>query len=490
MHRVVASALSLLVALSLPVSLSAQQPTGAGAPIGEPALRELVRLINTDDRAGLRKFVDERFATGPNTPPAEARVERIGSLHATFGDIAIHTMEPAKPGEVTAVIQAARTEAWRRMTLFFDPAAPTRIRGVGFGPAQPPNAPTRRLSDAEIVEQLRQYVERMAQRDVFSGAVLLAKRGTPLYQAAFGEANKDFGVRNTLETKFNLGSMNKMFTAVSAMQLVEAGKLSLDDSLGKFLPAGSMRPEVLAKVRIKHLLSHTSGLGSYFNDEWDRQSRALYRSVDDWMRLAKTDSLQFEPGTRWAYSNTGMLVLGKVIEVASGQDYFAYVREHVAKPAGMTSTDAYELDRVNHNLAVGYEPEGRDATGPVYRNNLYQHVIRGGPAGGGYSTVGDLPRFAEALKAGKLVSAASVRLLTTPKPELNSPEYGFGFAIDEGGRIVGHSGGFPGINSQLDIYVGEDYTFAVMANYGGGAQPIAEKARELLMAGRERTAER
>jgi CubicO group peptidase (beta-lactamase class C family) len=367
---------------------------------------------------------------------------------------------------------------------------PTRIRGVGIGPAQDPNAPTRRLSDAEIVEQLRQYVERMAQRDVFSGAVLIAKRGTPLYQAAVGEANKDFGARNTLDTKFNLGSMNKMFTAVSAMQLVEAGKLSLDDSLGKFLPAGSMRPEVLAKVRIKHLLSHTSGLGSYFNDEWDRQSRALYRSVDDWMRLAKTDSLQFEPGTRWAYSNTGMLVLGKVIEVASGQDYFAYVREHVAKPAGMTSTDAYELDRVNHTLAVGYEPEGRDATGPVYRNNLYQHVIRGGPAGGGYSTVGDLTRFAEALKAGKLVSAASVRLLTTPKPELNSPEYGFGFAIDEGGRIVGHSGGFPGINSQLDIYVGEDYTFAVMSNYGGGAQPIAEKARELLMAGRERTAER
>jgi CubicO group peptidase (beta-lactamase class C family) len=183
-----------------------------------------------------------------------------------------------------------------------------------------------------------------------------------------------------------------------------------------------------------------------------------------------------------------MLVLGKVIEKASGQDYFDYVREHVARPAGMTNTDAYELDRVNKNLAVGYEREGEDANGPIYRNNIFMHVIRGGPAGGGYSTVADLTRFAEALKTGKLVKPENVRLLTTPKPELASPEYGYGFGIEAGGRIVGHSGGFNGINSQLDIYVGDDYTVAVMSNYGGGAQPIIEKARSLLLAGPPRTA--
>ena len=154
-----------------------------------------------------------------------------------------------------------------------------------------------RLTDAAIVEQLRRYLERMARRDVFSGAVLLARRGKPLYRAAFGEANKDFSARNTVDTRFNLGSMNKMFTAVSVLQLAEAGKLSLDDTLGKFLPAGTMRPEVLAKVRLKHLLSHTSGLGSYFTARWDSLSRALFRTVDDWMVLVKDDSLRFEPGT-------------------------------------------------------------------------------------------------------------------------------------------------------------------------------------------------
>jgi CubicO group peptidase (beta-lactamase class C family) len=479
--------LLVLAALARPVTVHAQQSTGSSS--GERTLRELVRAMNASDRPALRRLVDEQFAKdGPNAVPTEQRVERLTGIHARFGDFAIKSVDASKPREIEALAQAMRTETWVSMALVYNDASPARILGVRFAPGKDPDAPSRRPSDAELVAQLRGYVERMAARDVFSGAVLLAKKGVPLYQAAFGEANKDFGVKNTIDTKFNLGSMNKMFTAVSVMQLVEAGKLSLDDTLGKFLPAGAMRPEVLSKVRVKHLLSHTSGLGSYFTEEWDRQSRALYRSVDDWMPLIRNDSLQFEPGTRWSYSNTGMLVLGKVIEKASGQDYFAYVREHVAKPAGMTSTDAYELDRVNRNLAVGYEREGEDANGPVWRNNIFQHVIRGGPAGGGYSTVGDLTRFAEALKAGKLVSAASVRTLTTPKPELHSPEYGFGFGVEEGGRVVGHSGGFNGINSQLDIYVGEDYTLAVMSNYGGGAQPIVDKARSLMLAGPPRTA--
>jgi CubicO group peptidase (beta-lactamase class C family) len=488
MRRIVTSALLLVAALLLPMSLTAQQPASASNPAGEHLLRDLVRVMNANDRVSLRRFVDEHFVNqGEGAVPPEQRMERLSRLRTNFGELAFPGGETSKPTEVSSLVQAGRTEAWIRMTVFLA-GSPARIARVSLAPAVDPNAPTRRLSNAEIVEQLRGYVERMAKRDAFSGTVLLAKRGTPLYQGAFGEANKDFAVPNTIDTKFNLGSMNKMFTAVSVMQLVEAGKLSLDDTLGKFLPAGAMKPEVLSKVRVKHLLSHTSGLGSYFTDEWDRQSRALYRSVDDWMGLVKNDSLQFEPGTRWSYSNTGMLVLGKVIEKASGQDYFDYVREHVARPAGMTNTDAYELDRVNKNLAVGYEREGEDANGPIYRNNIFMHVIRGGPAGGGYSTVADLTRFAEALKTGKLVKPENVRLLTTPKPELASPEYGYGFGIEAGGRIVGHSGGFNGINSQLDIYVGDDYTVAVMSNYGGGAQPIIEKARSLLLAGPPRTA--
>ncbi|HJR67667.1 MAG TPA: serine hydrolase domain-containing protein [Gemmatimonadaceae bacterium] len=477
---------AFILAVTSPAAAMAQAPTVAS----ERALRDLVRVMNLGKMDSLERFVRERFViSGPGSVPPPQRVERLARLHSILGELTLRAVDSIAPTRASGLAQSTRTEAWRRLGVIMDTTPPGRILRVAIAPATAPDAPTRRLTDAELVEQLRAYVDRLARRDVFSGSVLFAKGGKPLFSGAYGEANKDFSVRNTVDTKFNLGSMNKMFTSVAVMQLVEAGKISLDDTLGKFLPAGSMRADVLSKVRVKHLLTHTSGLGSYFSPRWDSLSRSMFRSVDDWMPLVKDETLAFEPGTRWSYSNTGMLLLGKVIEAASGKDYFEYVRERIFEPAGMTSTDSYELDFVTKNLAVGYEREETPA-GPRYRNNIFQHVIRGGPAGGGYSTVGDLTRFAAALQEGRLVSREGVKLLTTPKPELSSPEYGFGFGISENGRIVGHSGGFPGINAQLDIYLVDGYTVAVMANYGGGAQPVIEKMRALLLAGRKETAAR
>ena len=477
MRTVVVMLVFLVAGLSV---VAAQPPTSAPPTDPDQIVRELVRAMNG---GSMRSFVEGRFLNeGPDGVPVDERLERLERLKHTFGELSIRSVDTAKAGEPSALVQSGRTELWSQLTVFLS-GTPPRIRGIRLAPTPAPDAPQRRLSDAEIVSELKGYVERMASRDIFSGTILLAKTGKPLYRAAFGEANKDFGVRNTIDTKFNLGSMNKMFTSVAILQLAEAGKLSLDDALDKYLRPGTMRPDVLAKVRIKHLLTHTSGLGSYFTPAWDAQSRARYRTVDDWMVLVKDEALQFEPGTQWAYSNTGMLVLGKVVEVASGQDYYEYVRARITGPANMVNTDAYELDRVNRNLAVGYQAEPAPG-GVQYRNNIFQHVIRGGPAGGGYSTVEDLTRFAEALKSGRLVSEASVRLLTTPKPELGAPEWGYGFELQAGGKIVGHGGGFNGISAQLDIYLGEEYTLAVLANYGGGTTPIVDYARSLLLAGR------
>jgi CubicO group peptidase (beta-lactamase class C family) len=200
------------------------------------------------------------------------------------------------------------------------------------------------------------------------------------------------------------------------------------------------------------------------------------------MQLVRNDSLRFEPGTQWSYSNTGMLVAGKVVEIASGMDYDTYVRARITRPAGMTNTDTYDLEHVTRNLAVGYDPvPGSNPT--AYRNNIFMHVIRGGPAGGGYSTVDDLWRFATALRGGQLVSADAVRLLTTPKPELRSPSYGYGFQLFDQGRFVGHSGGFPGICSELDMDMQDHYVIVVLSNYSEGCGPVIEKARSLILRG-------
>ena len=344
----------------------------------------------------------------------------------------------------------------------------------------PSEAAARRRSDDEIVRALDAFVKELGDADAFSGAVLLAKDGEVLYTKAYGMANKDFDAPNRVDTKFNLGSMNKMFTSVAIAQLVERGKLSYEDPLSKFLPAFPS-PEEAKRVKIKHLLTHTSGLGSYFNQKFQKSSRALYRTVNDFMKLAKNEKLQFEPGTSWAYSNTGMLVLGAVIEKVTGQDYFEYIRENIYRPAGMTSSDSYELDRVNPNLAVGYDKQ-LVVGGVRYTNNIFDHVLRGGPAGGGYSTVEDLLKFDVALRSGKLVNAESRRVLLSAKPAIGSPFYGYGFQITNGGAIVGHSGGFIGINSNLDMFLESGYTAVVMSNYSQGAQPVVVKIRELISA--------
>ncbi|MCO6490418.1 MAG: beta-lactamase family protein, partial [Phaeodactylibacter sp.] len=239
----------------------------------------------------------------------------------------------------------------------------------------------------------------------------------------------------------------------------------------------SWLPEsITSKVTVHHLLTHTSGLGSYFNDTYWNGSRELYRSVEDFKPLVQGETLRFEPGERFGYSNTGMLLLGVVIQNATGQDYFDYIRENIYRPAGMDNTDCYEMDYPVENLAIGYVPAPDSPW--KWENNLYKHVIKGGPAGGGFSTVEDLFRFARALQSGKLVSKASLEKMWAP----HTARYGYGFSVEDGpaGKVVGHSGGFPGLNGNLDIFLDKGYTVAVLSNYDNGASPLARRVYELI----------
>ena len=469
MHPLLLTAASLLVAqASAPAQTAATRRA-----------REAVAIINTAAPRHLKAYVDSAFGGPMRNRPPDAYVNLFLGLRERSGGLEWVSVQEESANQAVIRLTRKLTGETNALTVSVEETAPHRVTRLDLRP--PPGASPRVTSDAELVNALQQYVTALARVDAFSGSVLLAKDGKVLYSAAFGSANKDFSVPNTIDTKFNLGSMNKMFTSVIIAQLVEQGKLSYDDPLSKFLP-NFPNATAARKVTIKHLLTHTSGLGSYFNDEFFKSSRDRFRTVDDMMQLAKGESLAFEPGARWSYSNTGMLVLGKVIEVVTKQDYFDYVREHISKPAGMTRTDAYELDGVNENLAVGYEKEYTDDGTKRYRNNIFMHVMRGGPAGGGYSTAPDLLRFAEALTSGKLVRPATYELMTTPKPDVNSARYGFGFQLDPQTGTAGHSGGFPGINSNLDIFKGTGYVAVVMANYGDAGQPVVDKIRSLVRA--------
>jgi CubicO group peptidase (beta-lactamase class C family) len=386
-----------------------------------------------------------------------------------------------KPNEVTLLLKRKLTDGWMAFVVSTETEAPYRITDFRLLPSKPPpdTGPSRKLSHKEIAQELQAMMNKLVDADVFSGAMLLAKDGLPIFTGAYGMANKDFNVANQIDTKFNLGSMNKMFTAVAIAQLVEGGQLSFDDSLSSFLPDF---PDSAAaeKIKIKHLLTHTAGLGGYFSQRWKDSARRLYRTVEDMMKLAAAnEKLLFEPGTQWQYSNTGMLVLGKVIEIVTGQRYYDYVRDHIHQPTGMFNTDCYELDKVNPNLAIGYDKQITD-DGVFFRNNIFEHVMRGGPHGGGYSTVEDLLKFDLALRSNKLVGAEYVKLLLSTKPELNAPHSGYGFGVDPELQIAGHSGGFMGISANMDMFLGTGWVAIVMSNYSGIAFLVSQKMRDLV----------
>jgi CubicO group peptidase (beta-lactamase class C family) len=452
---------------------------------GSPAVRrahELAHLSHTGDRAAARAYVEQHFDLSVLGIPMAMHLDFISQLHDLTRGVAVLAVHHVEATTATLLIRGELTGIVQGLVVQVEASAPFRVTGFYLQnlPQTAAGEPVAPLAAASLPGELAAWLQTLAEADIFSGAVGLAKDGELLFAQAYGQANKDFAVPNTMETAFNLGSMNKMFTAVAIAQLVEQGRLSFDDRLAGFLP-DFPSAEAAGQIQIKHLLSHTSGLGSYFTEQFLAASRARFRSVDDFLALVRDQVPKFPPGSQQQYSNTGFLILGAIIEAVTGRDYFEHMRAALYEPAGMPRTEAYELDRVNANLAVGYSKEYTER-GPVFRNNLFEHVIRGGPAGGGYSTLHDLVRFATALHTHHLLSPATTSLLLTPKPELQSPTYGYGFSIGPAAGLVGHNGGFAGISTNLDLFRDSGYVAVVLSNYGWVAHLVVAKLRALIEA--------
>jgi CubicO group peptidase (beta-lactamase class C family) len=352
---------------------------------------------------------------------------------------------------------------------------PSLILVGAFNLLVSPPAVARASGSEEFAAEVSAYLKERAENGEFSGTVMIAKDGEAILREAHGLASRAFGVPIRIDTKFNLGSMNKMFTGVAIAQLAERELISFDDRIIDHIPDYPNR-EIAEKVTIHQLLTHTSGMGNYWTEEYMKTSKDRFRDVSDYLPLFVDQPLLFEPGTDWSYSNSGFMVLGLIIESVTGQSYFDYVMKNVYQPAGMVNTNAYELDYVIPNLAVGYTRMG--AREGEWKNNLFLHVVKGGPAGGGYSTVEDLIRFGRALLDHKLLGPEFTERVIEGKigTDRETRSYGYGFRnrTENGHTIIGHSGGFPGINSYLDIYLDLGYSVAIMSNVDMGATELQE----------------
>jgi len=450
-------------------------------------VKPLLKALNSNDPIQIENFIKQKFTKEfIDVAPMEMHVSMMLHRYKQHGDISFYSVRnyenPQSETKMNIILRTTRTELWQEINFNVTSEKPYKITGMRISDANKPNNLPKpsSLAIAGALNKLDDYVKRMSKKGVFSGSVLVAKDGLVLYKAAHGMASKRFNIPNTVQTKFNLGSMNKMFTSIGIMQLVEAGKLSLNDKLSRFVDESWLKKEVSEKIEIRHLLTHTSGLGNYFNKSFMDSSKNNYRDLNNYKLLIKNEVLRFDPGTDARYSNTGMFMLGVVIEKVTGVDYFDYIRDHIYKPVGMVNTDSYEMDQPVFNLAIGYEPNSNNQTG--WKNNLFRSPLKGSPAGGGFSTVDDLHHFAVALTNFNLLSEKSTKELYSAKPSLHSHNYGFGFKIQgtKNDRIVGHGGGFEGISTNLDIYLDQGYVSVVLSNYGGGSRPIEKKIRELL----------
>ena len=251
--------------------------------------------------------------------------------------------------------------------------------------------------------------------------------------------------------------------------------MKFTDTLGQHL-RDYPNKDLAAKVTIHHLLTHTGGTGDIFGPEF-RDKRLQLRELKDYVDLYGKRGLEFAPGSRWAYSNYGFLLLGVVVERVSGQSYYDYVREHIFKPAAMTRTDSLPESEDVLGRSIGYTRMGSDG----WRPNTDTLPWRATSAGGGYSTVEDLARFAQALLTHKLLDAEHTALVTTGKVDTarggSKYAYGFGDQTADGVRWFGHGGGAPGMNGDLRIFPVSGYVLAVLANLD---PPAASRLADFL----------
>lgn len=328
-----------------------------------------------------------------------------------------------------------------------------------------------------MFENLENYLDVISKLDEFSGVVLVSKENKIVFEYATGFSNRSQKHKNTIETKFNIGSISKLFTAVAICQLVEQNKISFQDTVSKFLldyPNKIIKDE----ATIKHLLTHTSGLGSFINTKYLKdylKEKENLKSPADIVRFFENHKLESSPGN-FVYSANGYELLGLILEKVTGSTYYEYVNEKIFKKANMLNTVNNERrkNNVGENSAIGYTQidylTGRRLNKKV--ENWDRLPVRGTASGSAYSTAPDLLNFANAFMQGKLITEEMRDLML--KPHISEGSFngiskytGYGFVTFSGEdyKRIGHAGQFDGVSARLDVYPDDKITIVVLSNY-------------------------
>ena len=313
---------------------------------------------------------------------------------------------------------------------------------------------------------------------VFNGSALVAENGKIIYKGAFGMANMEWGIPNAPDTRFRLGSITKQFTSMLTLQLVEQGKIKLDGKISDYLP--DYRKDIGEKVTIHHLLTHTSGIPSYTSQPrfFEDVSRNPYK-VADFVQKYASGNLEFEPGSKFSYNNSGYFLLGAIIEKVTGKTYEQVLKENILDPAGMKNTGYDHSDTLIPKRAAGYTK-----TADGYTNAAYLDMSIPYAAGSLYSTVEDLYLWDQVLYTDKLLTAASKELMY--KPFLDNYAYGWSvsdasFKVnDQPVQIIRHGGGINGFSTMIARFPKEKNLIVVLDNTAQNTGRLSETITKII----------
>lgn len=470
-------AILVLVTITLAAdgrSLAQERPT-AGSP-RMLAIGHFNRIVSSpaeelDDvlAQAIAPSLRDRLGAGP----LRAEMERIRTALATA------TPAGARPvSDVTVELMYNFAAGSGSVTLSLEPQPPHRLTDVSakFPDLTTPARTVRGVDDFE--DAIGAYLDRLAAEGEFSGSVVAAIGDRTVFAKSYGFADRRTSRANTLATPISVGSMNKMFTGLAFGQLLRDGRVQLDDKVGTYLP-DYPNAAVREQVTIHQLLTHTSGIPSYWNDAWEARKDEI-STVAETIKTFATDPLTARPGTEFLYSNGGPTIAGRILEVVTGQSYYDYIREHIYAPAGMTHSAHYLMTDRTAGFAIGYHRETPDEP---FVPNTDMMGLRGSPAGGGYASADDLLRFSKALADGRLLSREWLERIWNPRrdgPESANYCYLWGTGVTNGKRWVGHNGGAPGVSADFRYFPDDGITVIVLGNQSGVAMGVSGWLVELL----------
>ncbi|MEZ4962185.1 MAG: serine hydrolase domain-containing protein [Saprospiraceae bacterium] len=451
--------------------------------------RQFVAAINTADPADW-----EAIARVVHSP---ASVEKNGMdrlvamfqrMHGNYAPMEYHHAEqlvfPKPDGDSYILHVYARKQGevmWSDFQFRLDPSPPHLISNLVFVAevAEPIALPNGSIEQQETLDWLNGYIEKMERENDLSGCILIARGGRVLFEKYWGLADIESGRKINAGTLFGMASGSKMFTAIAIMQLQEQGKLKLSDPLTKYFPDFPHK-EWAGRTTLQHLLSHTSGIAEY----WTKENEPAMLAFDDWhqfLPLIYKEGFQFEPGTESGYSNSNYMLLGAIVEKTSGQDYYTYMEEHILKKAGMSQSGWFNFSDEKLPLAVPYARDGKGGW------TAAKHFKKGSPAGGCYSNPADMWQFLKALKTNQLISAASLKDMTTDKTAgvKDAQPYGLGFILEQHAQepTFGHGGITGGVNFEFRYFPQQDILLVVFNNQNNGAYDDLKRNTVKLISG-------